>query len=149
LRFLPGRTVEDVRDVEDVVGVLDEKSPATQMLLGGVLLAVGVVGSALLYEAGFVWLLLIAAIVVGAVFLANGFSGLRRQRALHAQAKLVLEHREEILQEVIAAKSAGGNPVALLRDKGITDTRVRQALLREARRRMAGAEQGQAAEESG
>jgi hypothetical protein len=105
------------------------------MLLGGV------VGSVLLYEAGLIWGLLIAAIVIGAFVLGDGCVGLRQQHSLEAQATLVLEHREEIIQEVIAAKAAGGNTVALLRGKGITDTRIRQAVFREARERMASTEE--------
>ncbi len=128
-------------DIEDIVGFLNEKSPVTQIVLGSVILVGGLVGFAFLHEVGLIWGVPIAAIVIGAFALGDGCIGLRRQRSLEAQAQLVLEHREEIIQEVIAAKASGGNTVALLQGKGITDTRIRQAVLREARERMAEAEE--------
>ena len=113
-----------------------DKSPVTQIVLGVVLFAVGALGVVTYYRAGIHWALPLVAVTIGPLLVCNGFAALRRRRALLSQIRLVKERAEQLIQQVVQIKSAGGNAVDFLASSGISDFHIRQALLREANRRI-------------
>ncbi len=113
------------------------RTPTTQIVAGVALLVAGVVGCVVLWGGGVIWGVPIAAAVMGPLLVCSGVAARRRRRKLEAQACLVVEQWDDLIEEIIDTKAAGGSTVALLRSKGIADIHIRQKLLREVDKRMA------------
>jgi hypothetical protein len=112
-------------------------APVAQVVVGALLFVGGAVATVVLWLDGYIDAAALTMVVIGPLVALNGFSALRHKRALDAQLRLLSEQGEEILAAVIEAKQSGGRAVRLLREKGIEDTRLRQAILREVNQRIA------------
>jgi len=124
------------RAADSAADTLFGLSPLTQLVLGVGLLAGGVAALIAHAGAGLVVGLEIACVTLGPLVAINGYHDLRKGRDLRRQTEIVRERGEQLVADVIAAKSSGRNALELLRDAGITDMHIRQSLIRAAAKRM-------------
>jgi len=112
--------------------------PAKVRIVAGILLAVvGAVLAVVLWNRGVVAGATIFAVVLGFFLAWSGVSSQRRESRQQAQRKSVASRQEEILEDMVALKRSGGNPVRYLNEQGIQDAEIRATLLEEMKQRLA------------
>jgi len=121
-----------------LVGSLMMLPPKARLVAGIVMALLGAGLTVALWGRGIVFGATIFCMVVGFFLAWSGYSGLERQARALAQLRSVEERRDEILQDMIDLKKAGGSPVRYLNEQGIQDAELRSVLLEEMKERMSG-----------
>jgi hypothetical protein len=125
-----------VEPQESEVRVLLGLKPIPRIIVGAFLFAEGTYDAIMCWSVGIAEMLFLIIVVSGALAVYSGYTDLRDLRSLRAQKEIVARCEADLLREIIAAKSVGESAISLLEGKGITDTRIRQRLLRQAQEKM-------------
>lgn len=120
-----------------VAGSLLMLPAKVRIVVGIIIFILGAGLAVVLWGRGVVAGATIFGMVFGFFLTLSGISSHRRESGQKAQLQSVMARQDEIIEDMIALKRSGGNPVRYLNEQGIRDGEIRATLLEEMKRRIA------------